>query len=172
MQVDRRHARNVAGEEDSSPGYITFTLASQTLGMDVNHVREVLVMQEITPLPESPGDILGVVDVRGTSLPVVDLKSRLGLPSCELGPDAQILVIEIATGSQRQPLGVVVDRVHHVEQIPANAIQPCPDIGISNWNNKIIEGLSLRGTKTIVLLSVDALFGGTIGEFCAEEVVS
>ena len=67
-------------EEDISSTYLTFDLGDQTLGVEVRHVREILDLQKITRLPNAPMDVLGVVDVRGTSVPIIDLRARLGLP--------------------------------------------------------------------------------------------
>ena len=165
MQLDMQHDQEVeVEEEDSSSTYLTFDLGEQTLGVEVRHVREILDMQRITRLPNAPMDVLGVVDVRGTSVPVLDLKARLGISSFESSDDAQIVVIEFADGSQRKPLGILADRVRNVDQIPADEIEPCPSIGAGHWDSSVIAGLSRRGSDMIVLIRIERIFGGKVGD--------
>ncbi|WP_175484640.1 chemotaxis protein CheW [Palleronia marisminoris] len=160
--------RDVAGEEDSSPVYLTFHLGEQTLGIDVRDVRELLVPGKITPLPDAPICVLGVVDLRGTPLPVVDLKAHLDIPSTASTHEPQILVVEVAAGSHRKLLGILVDGVGQVDEIPADKIQPCPSIGISNWDSSIIEGLSLREAELVVLIRIDRIFGDMMDELALD----
>ena len=169
MRTGARHLEGMEVEDDSSSTFFTFHLGEQTLGINANHVRELLVMQKITPLPNAPRNVLGVVDVRGTTLPVVDLKAWLDIPSIESDHEPQIVIVEVAAGSQRKPLGILVDRVRHVDQIAADAIQPCPGIGINTWESSIIEGLSLRGSDLVVLIRIDPLFGEMMGDLETDE---
>lgn len=165
MFTQKKFDQGTEVEEDSSSTYLTFDLGEQTLGVEVRHVREILDMQRITRLPNAPMDVLGVVDVRGASVPVLDLKSRLGIPSIDGSEEARIVVIEITIGSQRKPLGILADRVRNVDQIPADEIEPCPSIGIGQWDTSILEGLSRRGSELIVLIRLDRIFGDAAGEF-------
>ena len=146
-------------EDDTASTYLTFDLGIQTLGVEVRNVREILDMQKITPLPNAPREVLGVVDVRGSSIPVVDLKSRLGIPSIEEGQDARIVVIEVAEGRTRKPLGILADRVRDVAQISEDEIEPCPSVGNGQWDSGILQGISRSGSDLIVLIRLDRLFG-------------
>jgi len=164
MINDTQYIDTTIAEEDSSATYLTFDLGEQTLGVEVRHVREILNMQRITRLPNAPMDVQGVVDVRGTSVPVVDLKSRLGIPSIDCGQEARIVVIEIGSGAERKPLGILADRVRNVDQIPADEIEPCPSVGVGHWDNSVLKGLSRRGSELIVLIHLDRIFGDRDGE--------
>ncbi|WP_176237564.1 chemotaxis protein CheW [Palleronia marisminoris] len=148
--------RDVAGEEASSPAYLTFHLGEQTLGIDVRDVRELLVPGKITPLPDAPIGVLGVVDLRGTPLPVVDLKAWHFVNRMERGwPDRRHRCC-----GWRKPLGILTGRVRKVDQIRADEIEPCPSIGANHWDSSIIEGLSRRGSDLIILIQIDGIFGG------------
>jgi purine-binding chemotaxis protein CheW len=153
------HDRIQEGEEDTCSTYLTFDLGTQTLGIEVRNVREILDMQKITPLPNAPSEVQGVVDVRGSSVPVIDLKSRLGIHSIEDGQDARIVVIEIAEGASRKPLGILADRVRNVAQIAASDIEPCPSVGNGHWDSSVLQGISRSGSDLIVLIQLDKLFG-------------
>lgn len=168
MEAHAQHTPESQGEEGGSR-FFTFYLGEQAFGIDVSHVRELLVTQTITPLPDAPVKILGAVDVRGTPLPVVDLQAWLGVPATASSHEPQILIVDVAAGSNRRPLGILVSRVRDVDQIPDGAIQPCPSIGISDWDNSIIQGLSLRGPDLIILIRIDALFGEMIADLEMEE---
>ena len=146
-------------EEDTSSTYLTFDLGTQTLGVEVSNVREILDMQKITPLPNAPLEVQGVVDVRGSSIPVIDLKARLGIPAIEGSEDARIVVIEVAQGDARKPLGILADRVRDVDQISAEDIEPCPSVGDGQWDSRVLQGISRSGSDLIVLIRLDQLFG-------------
>lgn len=152
------------GEDEASSTYLTFDLGEQILGIEVRHVREILDMQRITRLPNAPHEVLGVVDVRGASVPIVDLKDRLGIPPLELGEEARIVVIEIdadpdqGAGAGRKPIGLLADRVRNVDQIGREAIEPSPHVGVGHWDARILKGLSRRGRDLVALLDLDRVF--------------
>lgn len=149
--------QGVEDEEDLSSTYLTFDLGGQTLGVEVRHVREILDRQRITRLPNAPMDVEGVVDVRGRSVPILDLKSRLGLASCDGDDDVRIVVLEI--GGTRQPIGIIADRVRNVDVIPQAEIEPVPSTGLHGWDTRDLQGLSRRGDDLVVLLDIARILG-------------
>ncbi|WP_299822364.1 chemotaxis protein CheW [uncultured Jannaschia sp.] len=169
MAPDKQYNPGTEVEEDVFSTYLTFDVGEQTLGVEVRHVQEILDMRRITRLPNAPADVQGVVDVRDASIPVLDLKSRLGIPSIESGPDARIVVVEIATGDRRKPLGILADRVRNVDRIPVAEIQPCPSTGVGHWNSSILQGLSRRGSELVVLIRLDRIFGDAADELEPDE---
>ncbi len=146
-------------EDDTSSTYLTFDLGEQILGVAVRHVREILDMQRITRLPNAPIDLKGVVDVRGASVPIVDLHARLGMSGCDLGNDARIVVLELGDDADKRPLGIQADRVRNVEQIGRDEIEPVPSRGLGNWDADALEGLCRRGSDLVVLVDLDRLLG-------------
>jgi purine-binding chemotaxis protein CheW len=172
MANDEQPDQGPEGEDEASSTYLTFDLGEQILGIEVRHVREILDMQRITRLPNAPHEVLGVVDVRGASVPIVDLKDRLGIPALELGEEARIVVIEIdagprphagphagaASGTDRKPIGLLADRVRNVDQIGREAIEPSPHVGVGHWDARILKGLSRRGQDLVALLDLERVF--------------
>ncbi|MBM9593601.1 chemotaxis protein CheW [Roseitranquillus sediminis] len=166
-----RDDRDTAGDQeaDAASTFLTFDLGAQSLGVEVRHVREILDMQKITRLPNAPHDVHGVVDVRGASVPIVDLKSRLGVPPSELGPDARIVVLEVEAGAARQPIGILADRVRNVDLIGDDEIEPAPGAEIGAWDASTLRGLVRRDGDLIVLVDLRKVFGGErrgLPEFC------
>lgn len=146
-------------EDDTSSTYLTLDLGEQILGIEVRHVREILDMQKITRLPNAPMDVQGVVDVRGASVPIIDLKNRLGILPTDVGAETRIVVIEIEAKGSRKPVGILADRVRNVEQIGAAEIEAVPDAGIDSWDARILEGLWRRGLDLVALIDLDQIFG-------------
>jgi purine-binding chemotaxis protein CheW len=146
-------------EEDTSSTFLTFDLGGQTLGVGVQFVREIIDAQKITPLPNAPSEILGVVDVRGQSVPIIELGQRLGVPSCGFPDEARMVVLEIgARGSMRQ-LAIRADQVRKVDQIPACEIEAIPTDGFDHWDARMLLGLSRREDALVALIDLQAVFG-------------
>ncbi|PZX11362.1 purine-binding chemotaxis protein CheW [Palleronia aestuarii] len=151
-------------EDETFSTYLTLDLGGQRLGLDVRHVREVLDSQSITTLPNAPGDVLGVVDVRGSSVPILDIRARLGMPHEALGPEARIVVLELGQAGATYPLGIQADRVHNVEHIGSETIEPVPCRGLGGWDAKALRGLCRHGPDLVVLIDIDHLLGEAAAE--------
>ncbi|RYH00957.1 hypothetical protein EU805_16000 [Salipiger sp. IMCC34102] len=151
-------------EDEVSSTYLTLELGGQRLGLDVRHVREVLDAQAITPLPNAPGDVLGVVDVRGTSVPILDIRARLGMVAEMSGTEGRIVVLELGRAEEPYPIGIQADRVHKVEQIAADTIEPVPRRGLGGWDARALKGLCRTDKDLVVLIDVDALMGEAAAE--------
>ena len=104
----------------------------------------ILDLQKITRLPNTPMDVLGVVDVRGASVPIVDLKSRLGFPPVELGEEARIVMLEIDAGAGQKPLGILADRVRNDDQIAPDEIEPSPSVGVDSRDTRVLRGCGVE----------------------------
>lgn len=139
--------------------YVTFDLGGETLGVEVRHVREILDKVALNRLPNSSADIEGVIDIRGESIPVVDMGGQLGLPRSEDGEDTRIIVFEIGTGSDRRPIGVFADLVRDVTRIGAEQIEPPPQISGSHWEAEHLDAIARHGGALILLLDVQKIFG-------------
>jgi purine-binding chemotaxis protein CheW len=157
--VDRRTAE--AEEDETSSTWLTLELGEQVLGIGVRHVREILDIGRITPLPNAAPDTLGVVDVRGTSVPILDIKPRLGVASRPLGDDARIVVIRMEPGTAA--FGILADRVRNVDRIPPAEIEPVPDPGGRTAPPSGLTGLCRQGQDLVVLLDLERFFGETGG---------
>lgn len=158
------HRYETDGEEhefDLSSTYLTFELGSQMFGIDVRYVREVLDCQAITRIPKSPMDVLGIVDVRGTSVPIVDVEAQLGARGVQNCGDARIVVLEFDWGGEVSPLAIQADRVRNVEQIRPDEIEQVPTRGLGAWDASALSGLYRRGSDLVVLINANRMFSRT-----------
>ena len=131
---------------------ITFQLGDQILGVDIMAIREIRAWSPATPLPNVPPHVRGVVNLRGVVLPVLDLRHRLGWGMTD--PTARHVIIVVRIGEQLQ--GLIVDAVNDIVEIPANEMQPLPDMGDAPAAN-FLEGLATVDSRLILILALDRL---------------
>lgn len=128
---------------------VTFRLAGELYGLDVFRVREVLRVGTITALPQAPGYVCGVVELRGRVMPALDLRLRLGLVPVDLTRHSRIVVVE----SGGRLLGLLVDEVRHVVAVPTRAIDETPPE--AETSSDFIKGIGRLEDGLIVLLDLD-----------------
>jgi purine-binding chemotaxis protein CheW len=142
---------------DQATTYVTFDIGAQTLATDVCDVREILDMQAVSPLPNAGMELLGMIDVRGEGLAVLDLQGKLGLATDPASPDRRIIILEI--GSQTKlPIGIVADRVRNVTEIAATQIEPAPT-ALGSWDSSVLEGVARLDGRLVYVLSFSKLLG-------------
>lgn len=135
--------------------YVTFELSGQVFATDVANVREILDLQPIARLPNAPGDILGMIDVRGEAIAVIDLPARLGLHGGLDGGEGRILVFEF--GESGGAVGVIADRVLSVVEIHDGDIEAAPS-AMTRWDASSVRGVARVAGKLTLLLALDRLF--------------
>ena len=145
----------------TSNQYITFRLGNELFAVDVASVREVLDLTQITHVPTAPPYMRGVVNVRGSAIPVVDLRQKFGLPVANDTPITRILVLELSIDGEQAVLGGIADSVHEVIELEPAQIAPPPTIAM-RWRSEFIQGMGKRGDEFIILLDINAVF--TAGE--------
>ena len=145
----------------TSNQYITFRLGNELFAVDVASVREVLDLTQITHVPTAPPYMRGVVNVRGSAIPVVDLRLRFGLPAVVETVNTRILVLELEIEGEQAVLGGIADSVHEVIELEPAQIAPPPTIAM-RWRSEFIQGMGKRGDEFIILLDINAVF--TAGE--------
>ena len=131
---------------------VTFTLDREAYGVPVHRVREVIRVGEITRVPQAPEHVRGVTNLRGRILPVVELRTRLGLAPALLTPKSRIVVTE----AHGRILGLLVDAVLQVTRIPADTVQPPPEDILTpqaDW----LAGVARRPDRLLILLELDAV---------------
>jgi purine-binding chemotaxis protein CheW len=133
--------------------YLTFELAGEPYGVDILKVREIKGWEPTRELPEAPRYIKGVIDLRGTILPVMDLRERFGLERAEYTPTTVIIIL--ALGSGEHILGIVVDAVSDVLDVKPGAVRPPPALGASA-RLRYLKGI-LPGERMTMLLNADRL---------------
>ena len=138
--------------------YVTFDLSGQSLGVEVCHVREILDAVEISRLPNASPEIEGVIDIRGESIPIVDMGSRLGLPRMADGEDTRIIVFELMHRGEVRAVGVLADRVRDVTEIVADEIEVPPEVVGSSWKADLLRGFAGHADLLILLLNIEKIF--------------
>jgi len=131
---------------------VTFRLADQTYGINVLQVQEVLRVSEISPVPGAPEYVLGIINLRGTVVTVIDARTRFGLPMVELTEANRIIIIE----SEEQIAGILVDSVAEVAELGVSEISPAPSVG-NGRNSRYIEGVATRDGDLLVVVDLNKL---------------
>jgi purine-binding chemotaxis protein CheW len=137
--------------------YITFKLGDELFAIDVAHVREVLDLSEITRVPTAPPYMRGVVNVRGSAVPVVDLRHRFGLPPADDTVNTRIIVLELPLDGEITVVGGLADSVHEVLELERSQIREPPRIAM-RWRADMIEGLGKKGEQFIIVLDIARVF--------------
>jgi purine-binding chemotaxis protein CheW len=141
--------------------YLTFVLAGGEYGVDILRVQEIKGWEGVTRVPHTPPFLLGVMNLRGTVVPVVDLRARFGLPSVAFGPGTVVIVVRVHQARGEKTVGLVVDGVSEVCNFAADDIQPPPPMS-SGVDPAVIGGLASAGDQMVMLLDVDRVVTSSI----------
>jgi purine-binding chemotaxis protein CheW len=133
---------------------LTFVLGGETFGIDILRVREIRGWQSVTALPESAPHVLGVLNLRGTIVTVLDLRKRMAMPDAAHTATTVIIVVSANVYGEQREVGFVVDSVSDVTQIDGRSVQPMPEVG-SNQNAEYIRGIVASRDSMIMLLDID-----------------
>jgi len=147
---------NVApAQADARAGkYLTFQLANEEFGIKVLKVREIMGLQEITAVPQTPGHVKGVINLRGKVVPVVDLRLKFALPAAEYTQRTCIIVTQVQGESSAVLMGIVVDGVSEVLNLTAQEIEDTPDFGDESGVRYLLGMAKVKG-KVKILLDID-----------------
>ncbi|GLX83173.1 chemotaxis protein CheW [Thalassotalea eurytherma] len=149
---DERRTSNDAVDNDEVLQWVTFKLDSETYGINVMQVQEVLRHTEIAPVPGAPGYVLGIINLRGNVVTVIDTRARFGLESGEVTDNTRIVIIE----SEKQVIGIMVDSVAEVVYLKASEIDIAPNVG-NDESAKFIQGVSNRDGELLILVDLNKL---------------
>ncbi|QFI54290.1 chemotaxis protein CheW [Aeromonas simiae] len=150
MSEKRNVAQNLA--EDEVLQWVTFQLENETYGINVMQVQEVLRYTEIAPVPGAPDYVLGIINLRGNVVTVIDTRSRFGLPPVEVSENSRIVIIE----AEKQVIGIMVDSVAEVVYLRASEIDVAPAVGTEE-SAKFIQGVSNRDGQLLILVDLNKL---------------
>ena len=148
-------ARTEAAREGK---YLTFSLAGEEYGIGILKVREIIGMMSITPVPQTPEFVKGVINLRGKVIPVIDLRLRFGLDATAYTERTCIIVVEIHGESGSIPMGIVVDAVSEVLNIRSADIENTPSFGVK-LNTDFILGMAKTDGGVKILLDIDKVLG-------------
>ncbi len=135
--------------------YVTFGIDKETFGIPVDLVKEILDPGPISLLPRAPDYLLGLMDVRGASMPIIDLRIKFGLTPIEMTPRTRIIILE-NWGAERSAVGFVTDCVFEVTDLGGLDLQPPPSIG-KRWRSDCVTGIGRRGETFVIVLDLDRL---------------
>lgn len=136
---------------DSVLRYVTFRLGDEVYGINVMQVQEVLRVTEIAPVPGAAHYVLGIINLRGNVVTVIDARERLGLGSKEIDEFTRIVVIETDT---KMVLGILVDAVAEVVDLRTSEIESAPNVG-NDESSKYIQGVASRDNQLLILVDID-----------------
>jgi purine-binding chemotaxis protein CheW len=132
--------------------WVTFKLQEETYGINVMQVQEVLRYTDIAPVPGAPDYVLGIINLRGNVVTVIDTRARFGLPPSEVTENSRIVIIE----SERQVIGIMVDSVAEVVYLKQSEIDTAPNVG-TDESAKFIQGVSNRDGELLILVDLNKL---------------
>lgn len=141
--------------DDPITEWVTFRLGPEKYGIDVMRVREVLRNSEIAPVPGAPDFVLGIINLRGNVVTVIDTRYRFGLPSKEADDATRIVIIE----TEDEVVGMTVDSVAEVVDLRASTIETAPNVG-NDTSAKFIQGVSNTQDGLLILVDLKKLLGG------------
>jgi purine-binding chemotaxis protein CheW len=160
------------GQQDpTTQQMLTFELGQETYGVEILRVREIRGWTAVTRIPRSPAHVLGVLNLRGSIVPVVDLRMRFELERAEYTKVTVIIVLSVQSATGRREVGVVVDAVSDVVDVNPAETKPAPDLG-SQFATDYIRGLVPVGERMVVLLDIDKLIGAQVPGLGAESADS
>lgn len=166
----------VANGEEGQGQYLTFLLGGEMFAIPILNIKEILEYGYLTTVPMMPAFIRGVINLRGGVVPVVDLAVRFGRKSGEVTKRSCIVIIEIKSGGEKQDVGVVVDSVSEVLEIPDTEIEPTPSFG-ARIRAEFIHGMGKINGNFVIILAVNHVLSvgemavlGQVGGVEVEEV--
>jgi len=137
--------------------FLTFKLDNEVFALDIAKVREVLDFTTITKVPRTPEFMRGVINLRGSVVPVVDLRLKFGMSRTEKTVNTCIIIVEVTVDNETTILGALADSVQEVMDLEPDHIEPAPKIG-TRLNTEFIKGMGKRDNNFIIILDIDKVF--------------
>jgi purine-binding chemotaxis protein CheW len=161
-----------ATETTETTQYLTFKLEEEVFALDISKVREVLDFTTITKVPRTPKFMRGVINLRGSVVPVVDMRLKFRMSMTEKTVNTCIIIVEVVVDGESIILGTLADSVQEVLDLDAEHIEPAPKIG-TRLKTEFIKGMGKRDTGFIIILDIDKVFSAeelTLVQDAGEEV--
>jgi purine-binding chemotaxis protein CheW len=160
MQTSTAVLEAGATAEARAGKYLTFRLAGEEFGIRVMQVKEIMGLQEITPVPHTPAHVKGVINLRGKVIPVICLRSKFGVPAAEYTERTSIIVVQVNRGAMLA--GIIVDGVSEVLNVVAADIEDAPDFGSGTDTSYLLGMAKIKGSIKM-LLDIDQVMS-TFGD--------
>ncbi|MBT8119006.1 MAG: chemotaxis protein CheW [Gammaproteobacteria bacterium] len=155
-------------QEIGTEQYLTFILGNEEYGVDILKVQEIRGWDSATAIPNTPDYVLGVVNLRGVVVPIIDLRKRFKLEDADFGPTTVVVIVKTTQSGKERTVGMVVDAISDVYNINAEEIGDAPDLG-SIVTTEFITGLTTVDDKMVILLNIDLLINSGVLEVAAGE---
>lgn len=132
---------------------VTFGLGNEEFGVDILSVHEINRMMSLTRVPQAPGEVEGVINLRGKIIPVIELRRRFGMPESQRSESSRIVVVEV----HGKVIGFIVDRVHEVLRVASSVVEPAPAM-VCSIDSDFIAGVGKLSDRLLILLDLHKLF--------------
>jgi len=159
------------GDMTDTDQFLTFMLAGEEYGVDILRVQEIKGWDAVTTIPNTPEYLRGVINLRGTIVPIIDMRIRFGIDKLDYGPLTVVIVLKVDSGERNRVIGIVVDGVSDVYNVPEEEIKPSPDFG-SAVDTEFVRGLATIEDKMVIVLDIDQMFNSgdlEIMDSCIDE---
>jgi purine-binding chemotaxis protein CheW len=140
---------------------LTFALGQEVYGVDILRVKEIRGWSPVTRMPQSPAALLGVLNLRGAIVPIIDLRVRFAMQSADFNAITVVIVLSLRIGNEEHECGIVVDSVRDVVDIATDSIRPAPAMNGSGAS-EFIEGITTSGEQMLILFNADGLISGDL----------
>ena len=147
----------MGNNNENRASYLTFQLGTELFASHVSKIESIIEVPALTKVPQSPSYMMGVMELRGTALPVVDTRMKFGMTPTEMTTNTCVLILDIKIEGEVVPIGALVDSVQEVLDISAGEIRPLPVIG-DKYKTEFITGVVKSNEKFIMLLDMDLIF--------------
>jgi purine-binding chemotaxis protein CheW len=154
---------------ETTSQYLTFMLAEEQYAVEVYDVKEVLEYTTVTRVPRTQEFMRGVINLRGSVVPVIDLRLKFGMGATEKTIDTSIIVMEVEIGGEKVTVGTLADSVQEVIDLDEDQIEPAPQIG-TKIDTQFIRGIGKQDEQFIIILDIDRIFSEEELSVVVEEV--
>ena len=152
--LESRGVENTFSEVHGTMQLVSFNLAKELYGIEITKVREIILITDITRIPETPDFLKGLINLRSTVIPVIDLRVRFGLSEAELSDESRIMVLQ----ARGKTIGIMVDAVSEVLRVKHDQIAPPPPT-VAGLGRDYLSGLVKLDGRLLILLDIDKIFG-------------
>lgn len=142
--------------ETTGNQYLTFLLGEEEYGVDILRVQEIKGWDRVTPIPNTASYVLGVINLRGAVVPIIDLRLRFGMPPIEHTRTTVVMVLKVESDSTERTIGFVVDAVSDVYSVNDAQLRPRPELGAQEGSS-FVKALATVENKMVILLDIDTL---------------